>query len=403
MERAGATGPGVPENRNAVTADWMRRALVAGGAPDTPPIDEIVVSDIGEALGLLAEVLRCRLIRSGDGARAAPETVIVKLPSTDPKSLRMSRMQSLYKREHDYYARVAADAPVRSPRLHYGAMDEGGQRFVLVMEDLGDMEPPDRFSGATPSQARGAVRALAGLHGRYWNHVEQPLLSGIFDTMGGRMPLLLQVLYLAFLVPTLKHFGHCFTPEMRRLAEAYGPRVADHVSGIADSGPHTFIHGDCRLDNLFFGADADDVTMIDWQVSGLGCGLYDVAYFLGASVTTEVRREIERDLVREYAEIVAATSKRAQGFAFDECWRLYRSHMLGRLLISTFVCGGLNLNDEGTRALAETALRRTLAAIEDLGAADLLPPRTPALSRARALSALSAGAYRVYRAVRGAG
>ena len=291
---------------------------------------------------------------------------------------------------------------MRSPRLFYGAWEDRSQRFVLVLEDLAGMRSGDHFAGATPDQARRAVRALARLHGRYWNDVGQPRLSGAFDTSSPRMRPLVQILYLAFLVPTLKHFGHCFSAEMRRVAEAYGPRVAAHVGGIAASAPRTFIHGDYRLDNLFFGAEADDVALIDWQVSGLACGLYDVAYFLGASVTTEVRREIERDALQEYTDIVVETAgKRAQGFTFDECWRLYRSHMLGRLLISIFVCGGLDVSDEQPRALAESGLRRTLAAIEDLQAADFLPPRAPVLSGANLFSTLSSGAYRVWRAVRG--
>ena len=396
------TGPGIPENRDAITADWMRRALAAGGAPDTPPIDEVVVSDIGAGLGVAAETLRCRLVRGNGDAGAAPETVVVKLPTTDPRSLRISRVQSLYKREYDYYRRLGPDAPVRSPRLFYGAWEERSRRFVLVMEDLAGMRPGDHFAGATPDEARRTVRALARLHGRYWNDVEQPLLAGVFDTCSPRMQKLVQVIYLAFLVPTLKHFGSFFSAGMRRAAEAYGPLVAAHIGGIAASAPRTFIHGDCRMDNLFFGAGADEVALLDWQVSGLGCGLYDVAFFLGASVTTEVRREIERDLLQEYTDIVVETGgKRAQGFTFDECWALYRSHMLGRLLISIVVCGGIDLSDERIRALAESGLRRTLTAIEDLDAADFLPPRAPFLSGANLFSTLSSVAYRAWRAARG--
>ena len=396
------TGPGIPENRDAITADWMRRALVAGGSPDTPPIDDVVVSDIGAGAGVLAETLRCRLVRHGGDAEAVPATVIVKLPTTDPKILRISRMQSFYKREYDYYRHLAPDAPVRSPRLLYGAWEDRGHRFVLVLEDLAGMRPGDHFAGATPDQARCAIRALARLHGRYWNDVGRPPLSDRFDTTGWKVRPLLQILYLAFLVPTLERFGGFFSGEMRRTAEAYGPRVADHVAGIASSAPLTFIHGDYRLDNLFFGAGPEDIALIDWQVSGLGCGLYDVAFFLGASVTVEVRREIERDALQEYTDIVVETGgEKAQEFTFDECWRLYRSNMLGRLLVSIVVCGALDLKDERIKALAESGLHRTLTAIEDLRAAEFLPPRAPFLSGANLFSTLSSGAYRVYRAVRG--
>lgn len=396
------TGPGIPENADAITADWMRRALAAGGGADAP-VDDVVVSGVGAGVGLLAQILRCRLTRrDDDGVAAGPESVIVKLPSLEPKSLRMSRMQSLYKREFDYYRRVAPDAPVRSPRLLYGDFDKRGHRFVLVLEDLAHMQPGDHHAGATPEQARRAVRALAKLHGRYWHDVGRPPASspvaGFFDTMNPRLLPLLQILYLALLGPALRRFGDCFSDEMRGLAEAYGPLVSAHIGEVAATAPRTFIHGDYRLDNLFFGAGDDDVAVIDWQVSGLGCGLYDVAYFLGASVTTDIRRRIESDVLREYTDVLLGTG--VTGFTFDDCRRLYRSHMLGRLLISIFVCGGLDMTDERNRRLAESGLRRTLAAIEDLEAAEFLPARRSLLSPGGLFSAVSRGTYRVFRALR---
>ena len=209
---------------------------------------------------------------------------------------------------------------------------------------------------------------------------------------------MVQCIYLAFLVPTLEHFGRLFSGEMRELAEAYGSRVADHIADLA-AAPQTFGHGDFRLDNMFFGAgDDDEVAVMDWQVSGQFNGLYDVAYFLGSSVSVDVRREIERDVLAEYTDIVCGMG--ATGFTFDDCWRLYRQNMLGRLLVTIFVCGGLDLNDARSRRLAEISVRRALAAIEDLDAGEFLPGRRPLLSISNVFSNLSRLAYRGYRALR---
>ena len=129
---------------------------------------------------------------------------------------------------------------------------------------------------------------------------------------------------------------------------------------------------------MFFGSDEDDdLTLIDWQVSGLAIGLYDVAYFLVNSISTEVRREIEREVLEEYTAIVRDMG--ARDFTFEACWRLYRHSALALLVVSVFVCGGLDLDDERSSRLAEFGLQRTLAAIEDLDAADLLRP-PPAVS-----------------------
>ena len=392
--------PEMPKGAEAVTEDWMRRALVAGGGPEVP-LDGVAVSDIGAGVGLLAQVLRCDLSRSDDIAAAVPESVIVKLPSLERNSQRMCRVLSLYKQEFDFYHRFAPDAPIRSPRLLYGDFEERGHRFVLVLEDLAHMQSGDHHEGATPEQARRAIRALARLHGRYWHNAGRPPPSspaaGISDVANPRFVPLLQFLYLALLVPTLRRFADCFSNETRRLAEAYGPLVTTHASEVA-TAPRTFIHGDYRLDNLFYGTDDDDIAVIDWQVCGLGCGLYDVAYFMGGSVTTDIRRRIEKDLLQEYSDLLLGMG--VTGFTLEDCWRLYRSHMLGRLLISVFACGGLDMADERNRKLAESGLRRTLAAIEDLDAAEFLPARRSILSGRGLFSAVSRGAYRVYRALR---
>ena len=163
--------------------------------------------------------------------------------------------------------------------------------------------------------------------------------------------------------------------------------------------PQTLIHGDYRLDNMFFGAGGeDDLALVDWQVSGIGCGLFDVAYFLSGSVTTEVRREIERDALYEYADIVRSCG--VSDFTFDECWRMYRKLMLGSLLVAVFLCGGLDLSNDRSRQLAETGLLRTQEAIEDLGAAEFMPGGRGLFTPANAFSTFSRIAYKVYKALR---
>ena len=110
----------MPEDRSGITADWMARALRSGGASDIPAIDEIAIEDIGAGIGLLGDILRCRLTYRDDGDEA-PTSVIVNLPSRNPKTLRTSRRLKLYKREYDYYRHVGPHVRVRSPTMFSGA------------------------------------------------------------------------------------------------------------------------------------------------------------------------------------------------------------------------------------------------------------------------------------------
>ena len=146
-------------------------SLSAGGTSDLPAIaiKEVDVEGVGAGVGLMGEVLRCRLTYEDD-APFAPDSVIVKLPSPHPKNLKMSKLLQLYKREYSFYIRLAPHVPIHVAALYYGDFEEKTHRFVLVLEDMRGMETGNRIEGATERQAKVAIRAIARLHGSYWNH-----------------------------------------------------------------------------------------------------------------------------------------------------------------------------------------------------------------------------------------
>lgn len=365
-----ATKPLIPSDESDITADWLRRALAAGGAADLPEIQDAAVEEIGGGVGLVGKILRCHLTYSGDNARG-PETVIVKLPSLHEQTFRTAVRLRLYQREYAFYRRIAPHVPLRSPALLYGDFDESSHRFVLVLEDLRHLNAANQIDGASAAQAKIAIRAVARMHGQFWNKVDRPPVSGFHDSTSPERRPLVQAAYQASLRPALDRFGYLFPEQMRRLAEQYGERLVEHLDAVA-AGPRTFTHGDFRLDNMFFGAgDNDDFAAVDWQVSGIASGLYDIAYFLSSSVAPEIRREIEREALAEYHEIVCSMG--ATGFTFEECWRSYRQVMLGCLMTPIVAGGQLDFTSDRSRQLAEVFLTRTLTAIEDLDAREFLP------------------------------
>ena len=299
-------------------------------------------------------------------------------------------------------AALAQHARIRSPALLYGDFDEDTHRFVLVLEDLRDLEVPVQVAGIGAARARLAVREIAGLHGQFWGAVDHPALSGCSDVLGPRYRRFMQIAYLLCLPVGIERFGDAFSPQTRRLAQALGPRITAHFAAVA-AGPRTFVHGDYRGENMFFGPEAadgaaaagrDDFAVVDWQGCGMGAGLYDVAYFLGTNLAPGDRRRLEREALEEYHDIVCRLG--ARDFTFDDCWRSYRQNMLGVLLPCILACGGLDLADQRLHDLVRTGLGRALAAMEDLEVAEFLP-RGRLLSAGKALSILSRGTYRAYR------
>lgn len=398
------TRPPIPRSPGEVTARWMQQALTAGGASDLPPVQGIALEEISSDVGFMGTILRCHLRYDGPIAPpaqkpSAPETVVVKLPSPLAKNRRLGRRLGLHKREYDFYRLIASEVPVRSPALLYGDYEAGGDRFVLVLEDLVDWHAVSHFDGASAEEVRRAIRAIAKLHGTYWNRTDQPPLNMFTDSFSPRRRMLVQLAYLAHLAPTLERFGSFFSEDMRRLAETYAARIDSQIVRVA-AGPKTLSHGDFRLDNIFFAADGgEEIAIIDWQVSGLRSPLFDVAYFLVGSVTTEVRRQIEREVLEEYTEIIGEMG--VEGFTFERCWRLYREHSLANLLVVVLACGGLALEDEGRRRVLEVGLQRVLTAVEDLDGGECMPGPVPLFARGGPLAAFSRGAYGVVKALRG--
>lgn len=391
-DAAMADQPPIPDTLADIDADWIRRALAAGGLRDLPPLETASTRRLRDWSGALAEVGRCRL-RLARASPGLPGSLIVKLPSPWSAYRRACRVFSLYRREADYYRRLAGQRAVASPRLYYGDFEPRGHRFVLVLEDLGHMRMVPQLTGCDESQAMLAVKSIAGLHAKYWNRTDKPPVHGMFDATGRGYRTLNQLYYLACLPTAAARLQNVVDGESLKIIEAYGARLAAHHSEFT-AGVKTFIHGDFRSENMFFDRGAaGGCSVIDWQTSGIGGALYDVACFLSGSVPRSVRRRIERAALREYHESLCRAGVR--GFPFEACWNRYRQAMLATLLPVVGAWGTMDIANKGLVETVTTTARRTLSAIGDLGSAEYLPGtgRLPD----KIVAAASSGLYRLMK------
>ena len=135
--------------------------------------------------------------------------------------------------------------------------------------------------------------------------------------------------------------------------------------------PFSLVHGDFRLDNLLIneaGAEPT-VAVVDWQTVRRGVPLSDLAYFLGASLTTEDRREEEQSL---FALYVATLQEHGVEVLDNELlWHEYRRGSFAGLsmaVIASMIVGQTERGDEMFLAMARRHARHVL----DLGADELL-------------------------------
>ena len=158
-----ATRPAIPAGPRDITVDWLRQALAQAGGSDPLELQAVQIEPVGSGRGLLSEVIRCHLLWPLD-AQPAPSSVIIKLHSPNHKTSRFARILQLYLREYDFYRRIGPAAAIRSPAILYGDFAPRSHRFVLVLEDLADLQSIPQVDAANEIQSKTAVRAAAKMH-----------------------------------------------------------------------------------------------------------------------------------------------------------------------------------------------------------------------------------------------
>ena len=176
-----ANRPAIPTSSLDITADWLRQALASVTGVPRPELSAISVEPVDP---------RARVAQRGrslpavvvDRLPTAPSSVIIKLHSADRKTFRLARLLKLYRREHDFYRRIRPQAGIAAPALLYGDLAPLSHRLLMVSGGtwpVANQRP--RWTEPARAQAKRAVRAVARMHGRFWNNSKHPVLSGVPD------------------------------------------------------------------------------------------------------------------------------------------------------------------------------------------------------------------------------
>jgi thiamine kinase-like enzyme len=338
--RAGA----VPRTPTDITAAWLSELLGRR-------VDEIAVCD--EEHGTAT---RARLALTGDGV---PATVFVKTTPTRPIERIFHNVYGLGETEAVFYRVVAPEIPDCTPIAYGARWDARTGRSVVVIEDLAARET--RFADAavacTTDEAAIMTRTLAGLHRKYWESPRFGTGLSRFSPTGS--PSQWFGVYSSVLTARVPHrYDDVVDADFRRDALMLHTR-RDEVTRVWRSLPQSLLHGDTHRGNLGF--HDHGVTLFDWQVTGKGPALKDLAYFAATSLAPEVRRSIERDLVRDYVDAIRAGG--GPDLSEAEAWEQYRLLVVTGYIAAAFtvVFADRLQSDDTMRA----ALARTVAAVRD--------------------------------------
>nr|WP_152909367.1 oxidoreductase family protein [Mariprofundus ferrooxydans] len=193
---------------------------------------------------------------------------------------------------HDWAGRC--DESCRVP--HCYASETVGEEHLIVLEDLDGAGFPRRRSKLDLEGVQACLQWLAGFHASFIG--EQP--TGLWQTG--------TYWHLATRPDELAAMGD---DAMRDAAP-----VIDSMLSTACF--QTIVHGDAKLANFCFSADGGKVAAVDFQYVGGGCGMKDVAYFLGSCLSDQEQEQHEALLLECYFNYLrAALVRHAKPVDFD--------------------------------------------------------------------------------------
>lgn len=345
----------IPASIDHVTADWVAEAT---GLDVTGVEHEL----IGVGIGVSSAVYRLHLAGTD-----VPETLVLKLRALDEAAVFTSSMLQMYQREVKFFDELEGRAPIHVPKGFGGGLSDDGADYYLLMEDMGGHRAVDQNEGMTVADAERSIDELARWHAEFWGDADRYVASGAALSIGddiyhGVLPVVFGEGWEKIQAEMDVH------PTIADVAPRWIAKLPDMLTALSTS-PTTVIHGDYRADNIFFDDD-DNVVLLDFQITGLGTGAYDLAYFVTQSLLPDVAAEHEQALFGRYvAGLVEGGVPEAET---SRLWEDYRVAALFCLVYPVVASRGMDLSDPRQLELVTTMSNGCARAIDALGLRDLL-------------------------------
>ena len=189
------------------------------------------------------------------------------------------------------------------PKCYGLESSESSDFFLIILEDLNGAGYPERKASASLSEVKVCLKWLARFHACYLGKPPKNLWqTGTYWHLETR------------------------PEELSALKDKDLKNSASAIDKKLQSSPfQTFVHGDAKLANFCFSRDGKKAAAVDFQYVGGGCGMKDVAYFIGSCLNESDCEKYESELLDYYFDIlrniVQAKNKDIDSKALIEDWR----------------------------------------------------------------------------------
>lgn len=193
-----------------------------------------------------------------------------------------------YQVEQAWYSTLAKRCNESCRVPHCLALETRGDETLMVMEDLDESGFPGRCDTVNDSELTACLKWLANFHALFINQEPQGLWpEGTYWHLETR------------------------PDELEALTDLPLKEAAVSIDQkLKDCRYRTIVHGDAKLANFCFSEDGSKVAAVDFQYVGGGCGMQDVAYFIGSCLNeTECERREAELLDLYFAEFKSALAQ----------------------------------------------------------------------------------------------
>lgn len=185
-------------------------------------------------------------------------------------------------------------------------VDQQSSGILLILEDLKTSGYPVIKTEVTREEFFACIRWLAHFHAANLQRASK----GLWET---------------------GTYWHLETrpDELDALTDIPLKNAASAIDQILKACPiQTLVHGDAKLANFCF-SDSDTkpvkVAAVDFQYVGQGCGMKDLAYFVGSCLNDSDCEKMEQDILNRYfAEMEKALKRYNQSVTLDELESVWR-------------------------------------------------------------------------------
>jgi hypothetical protein len=296
---------------------------------------------------------------------SVPTSVVVKMASPDPTSRATGVSLRNYEREVKFYNEIVGTLDVRSPHCWFADWHEANGDIAIVLEDMAPSEQGDQIDGCGLEHAVLAVDQLVKMQGPRWGDDSlsdvdwlQRRDAADAERLSGLIGMVLPGFLATYTDAIVRDVGQQGLDFIATLAEKIPAYIA------AKDAPFTVTHGDYRLDNLLFATTSDGVpcAVVDWQTPGHGNGVSDLAYFIGAGLLPDARRQFEWQLVDQYI-----AGLESYGHAINHEWvkNHYRREAISGVIMAIVASQIVGRTERGDKMFEVMATRHLLQGIEN--------------------------------------